>query len=228
MDYSKSGAKLKELLKLENEMVALKWSVDEPDDIKKEEGKSRFCSKLEKASQGEVFYATAQEEECLGGARYAGLKDIHEYPAQVQSGAFLIPRGVYKNIPAVQRSWEKEINIEPGIFKAVIFAPLSKAKFEPDVIFIVCKAKQGMEILHANAYESGEHARGADAAPICSSMAALPYLTGKVTYGFGDIGARKNMDLDEEDIMVSIPESELSRIVSNLTQMRTKIFFKEE
>lgn len=228
MDYKERGAKLKELLKLEKELVALKWSVDEPDDIKKEEGKSRFCTKLEKASQGEVFYATAQEEECLGGARYAGLKDIREYPSQVQSGAFLIPRGVYKNIPAVQRSWEKEISIEPGIFKAVLFAPLSKAEFEPDVIFIVSNAKQGMEILHANAYDSGEHALGADAAPICSSMAALPYLTGKVTYGFGDVGARNNMDLDKGDIMVSIPESELSRIVSNLTQMRTKMFFKEE
>lgn len=93
---------------------------------------------------------------------------------------------------------------------------------------MVTNAKQGMEILHANAYDSGSHAKGADAVPVCSSMAATPYMTGKVTYGFGDVGARKNMDIKPEDIMVSIPASELSRIVTNLKEMRTKVLFKEE
>jgi uncharacterized protein (DUF169 family) len=220
--------KLKELLKLENEPVAIKWSVKEPKNIEKEGEKSRFCTKLEKAMHGEVFYATAEEEECMGGARYSGLKNKCEFPANMQSGAFLVPMGVYKDIPAVQRSWKQNLNVDPGIFQAVTFAPLSKAEFEPDVIFIVCKAKQGMEILHANAYDSGAHGLGADSGPICSSMAAIPYLTGKVTYGFGDVGARNNMNIKPEEVMVSIPASELSRIVSNLEEMRTKRMFKEE
>jgi len=227
MDYKELGKELNEILELKNEPVAIKWSVKEPKNIEKEEGKSRFCAKLEKAMKGEIFYATAEEEECLGGARYSGLKDMRDYPPKIQSGAFLVPRGVYKDIPAVQRSWKYESNIDPGIFNAVIFSPLSKAEFDPDVIFMVCNAKQGMEILHANAYDSGSHAKGADAAPVCSSMAAAPYMTGKVTYGFGDVAARKNMSINQEDIMVSIPASELSRIVSNLEEMRTKMFFKE-
>jgi len=228
MDYNELGNELKELLKLENDPVAIKWSVKEPRDIKKEESKSRFCTKLEKAMKGEVFYATAEEEECMGGARYAGLKDKCEFPSNMQSGSFLVPMGVYKNIPAVQRSWKNNINVEPGIFNAILFAPLNKAEFEPDVIFVVCKAKQGMEILHANAYDSGAHGIGADSGPICSSMAAVPYLTGKVTYGFGDAGARNNMKISPEEVMVSIPASDLSRIVSNLREMRTKMMFKEE
>jgi uncharacterized protein (DUF169 family) len=228
MDYIELGEKLSELLKLENEPVAIKWSMKEPKNLEKEEVKSRFCSKLEKAKSGEVFYATLEEEECMGGARYSGLKDMGEYPANVQSGAFMVPKGLYKNIPAVQRSRENENYINPGIFNAVSFAPLNKAEFEPDVIFMICNGKQGMEILHANAYDSGEHGLGADAAPVCSSMAAAPYMTGKVTYGFGDVAARKNMDISQEDIMVSIPGSDLSRIVSNLKEMRTKMFFKEE
>lgn len=146
----------------------------------------------------------------------------------MQSGSFLVPMGVYKDIPAVQRSWKNNMNIEPGIFHAVMFAPLNKADFDPDVIFIICKAIQGMEILHANAYDSGAHGIGADSGPICSSMAAIPYLTGKVTYGFGDVGARNNMNVNPEDVMVSIPASELSRIVSNLEEMRTKRMFKEQ
>jgi uncharacterized protein (DUF169 family) len=228
MNYNELGEKLKELMKFEKEPVAIKWSVIKPKNVEKEECKSRFCTKLTKAMAGEIFYATLEEEECMGGARYSGLKDMCEYPANVQSGAFMVPNGLYKNIPAVQRSRENETYINPGIFSAIIFAPLNKAEFKPDVIFMVCNAKQGMEILHANAYDSGKHGLGTDAIPVCSSMAATPYMTGKVTYGFGDVAARKNMDINPEDIMVSIPGSDLSRIVSNLEEMRTKMFFKEE
>jgi len=228
MDYNELGEKLNEFLKLENEPVAITWSVEEPQNVEKEEAKSSFCTKLNKAMKGEMFYATKEEEGCMGGARYSGLKDIRDFPANVQSGAFMVPKGLYKDIPAVQRSRNNETYITPGIFNAIVFAPLNKAEFEPDVIFIVCNAKQGMEILHANAYDSGEHGLGADAVPICSSMAATPYMTGKVTYGFGDVAARKKMDINQEDIMVSIPGSDLSRIVSNLGEMRTKMFFKGE
>lgn len=228
MSYNELGQKLNEILKLENEPVAIKWSVGEPKDVRREEGKSRFCEKLMKAMDGEIFYATLDEEECMGGARYSGLKDLREYPANVQSGAFMVPKGLYKSIPAVQRSREHERYINPGIFNVISLAPLNKAEFEPDVIFILCNAKQGMVILHANAYDSGEHGLGADATPVCSSMAATPYMTGKVTYGFGDVAARENMGINPEDIMVSIPASSLSRIVSNLGDMRTKMFFKEE
>ncbi len=228
MEFKELGNNLNELLKLENEPVAIKWSVQEPKNVEKEQNKSRFCAKLKKAMNGEIFYATLEEEECMGGARYSGLKDMGEYPANVQSGAFMVPKGLYKSIPAVQRSREDEKYINPGIFNAIIFAPLSKADFEPDVIFMVCNGKQGMEILHANAYDSGNHGLGADAAPVCSSMAAAPYMTGKVTYGFGDVASRQSMDIPPEEIMVSIPASDMSRIVSNLSQMRTKMFFKEE
>jgi uncharacterized protein (DUF169 family) len=222
------GKKLNDLLKLENEPVAIKWSVRDPDNVRKEEGKSRFCTKLIKAMEGEMFYSTIDEEECMGGARYSGFKDIREFPANVQSGAFMVPKGLYKDISAVQRSRNNEKYMNPGIFNAIIFAPLHKAGFDPDVIFIICNAKQGMEILHANAFDSGTHGLGADAAPVCSSMAASPYMTGKVTYGFGDVAARKNMDINPEDIMVSIPGNDLNRIVSNLEEMRSKMFFKEE
>jgi len=219
---------LMDLLKLDNEPVAINWSVKEPANIKKETGKSRFCSKLEMAMNGQVFYSTSEQEECMGGARYSGLKDMAEYPANVQSGSFMVSKGLYKNIPAIHRSREYESYINPGIFKAIIFAPLNLATLAPDVVFIVCNAKQGMEILHANAFDSGEHGKGADAAPICSSMAASPYMTGKVTYGFGDIASRTNMNIKPEEIMISIPGSDISRIISNLVEMKTKMFFKED
>ncbi|WP_281774458.1 DUF169 domain-containing protein [Methanobacterium formicicum] len=226
MDYKELGRRLKDILKLKREPVALKWVSREPRDIPREEEKSRFCTKLNKALNGETFYSTVEEEECMGGLRYTGMKDPSNFPKNMQSGSFLIPGGVYKSIPAVQRSWKNNLAIDPGIFVAILFAPLTRAEFEPDVIFIVGNATQGMEILHANAYDSGSHGLGADSGPICSSMAAVPYLTGKVTYGFGDIGSRNNMKLKTEDIMVSLPATDLERVVLNLEEMKTKTFFR--
>jgi uncharacterized protein (DUF169 family) len=57
-------------------------------------------------------------------------------------------------------------------------------------------------------------------------MASVPYVTGKVTYGFGDIGSRNNMNLKPEDVMVTIPAGDLERILGNLSEMKTKTFFK--
>jgi hypothetical protein len=67
--------------------------------------------------------------------------------------------------------------------------------------------------------------KSADASPICSSMAATPYLTGKVTYGFAEVGARARMNLGPDGVTVSIPGSELQRIVANLKEMRSKKAF---
>ncbi|HHY00454.1 MAG TPA: DUF169 domain-containing protein [Methanothermobacter sp.] len=228
MDFQKLGEKLKTVLKLKREPVAIKWVSREPRNIPKASEKYRFCTKLDKAMNGEIFYATAEEEECMGGLRYTGLKDPKKFPKNMRSGSFLVPRGVYKSIPAVQRSWKSNMAVEPDIFTALIFAPLSKADFEPDVIFIVGNSRQGMELLHANAYDSGSHGLGADSGPICSSMAAMPYLTGKVTYGFGDIGSRNNMNLKNDEIMISIPATDLERIILNLEEMKTKSSFRRD
>jgi uncharacterized protein (DUF169 family) len=217
---------LRQLLGLEREPAALAWLTRIPKDIPKVTDKARFCTKLERATRGQCFYTTADEEQCMGGARYCGLRDAKKFASGRRSGEFLVAWGIYGSVAAVQRAWRENPQIEPGIFKALAFAPLSSAPFEPDLVFVLCNAKQGMELLHANAYDSGARAVGADSSPICSSMAAVPYLTGKLTYGFGDVGSRENMNLGPDQVMLTIPGSEHDRIVANLEQMRSKKSFK--
>lgn len=216
---------LKELLGLEREPAALRWCTGIPKDLPRAERKERFCVKLGRATRGESFYSTAEEEECMGGGKYCGLCDDRKFPADRRSGEFLVSMGIYRSVAAVQRAWQGNMLVEPGIFEALAFAPLSGASFDPDVVFVLCTARQGMELLHGNAYDSGARGIGADAGPICSSMAAVPYLTGKVTYGFGDLGSRARVGLGPEGVMVSIPGSELARIVSNLGDMRSRKAF---
>lgn len=216
---------LQDLLGLEREPAALRWFTKIPKGLPKADRKARFCEKLDKATRGQCFYTTAEDEDCMGGAKYCGLRDGKEFATGMRSGEFLVARGIYKSIPAVLRAWQGNLFIEPGIFEALAFAPFASSPFDPDVVVVICNARQGMELLHANAYDSGTRGIGADASPICSSMAATPYLTGKVTYGFADVGARARMNLGQDGVMVSIPGSELQRIVANLKEMRSKKAF---
>lgn len=222
--YKELGQELKELLGLEREPVAIKWLSKPPRNIEKEKENSRFCQKLVKAADGDTFYSTVDTEACFGGMRHLGLKDAKEFPENVQSGEFLVKMGVFKSVPAFQRVRKKSVGIESGFFKAMAFAPLVKAEFEPDIIFIICNPQQGMQILHANTYDSGKGAIGADSGAICGTMAAEPYLTGEITYGFGDTGARSFMNLKPDEAMVSIPATELSRVVSNLKEIKSRSY----
>jgi len=219
MEGTETRSALRRLLGLAREPVALKWLTKVPKDIPRLEKKARFCTKLEMATHDRCFYATLEEEACTGGARYCGLRDGREMPRGRRSGEFLVALGLYRDVPAVQRAWKDSLSVEPGIFRALAFAPLSTAPFDPDVVFVLCDADQGMRLLHANGYDAGAHAIGGDAGPICSTMGATPYLTGQVAYGFGDVGARQNMNLAPGEVMVSLPGSALERIVSNLETM---------
>jgi uncharacterized protein (DUF169 family) len=216
---------LKRLLGLEQEPAALAWFTKIPQGIPKVQGKARFCEKLGRATRGECCYTTAEEEQCMGGAKYCGLADSSKFAPGRRSGEFLVARGIYRNVAAVQRAWQGNPAMEPGIFTALAFAPLGRAPFDPDVVVVLCNARQGMELLHANAYDGGARGIGADAGPICSSMAAVPYLTGKVTYGFADVGSRERMELEADSVLVSLPGSCVGRIVANLEAMRSKKAF---
>jgi uncharacterized protein (DUF169 family) len=218
---------LGKILGLEKEPVALRWFTKPPGDLPRLDRPRRFCAKVGQALHGASFYATEAEEACQGGARYCGLRDGKRQGAAHRSGEFLVAMGLYRSVPAVQRAWRRFPFIEPGIFQALGFAPLGSAPYEPEVVFVLADARQAMQLLHANAYDAGAQALGADAAPICSSMAAMPYLTGKLTYGFGDVGARNHMELGREGVMVSIPGSALGRIVSNLREMKAKKAFRD-
>ena len=106
-----------------------------------------------------------------------------------------------------------------GSLKVISFAPLGKATFEPDVVVLICNAKQGLKVVEASAYESGKKATGLAGAPICSGVVAAPFLTGEVVYSLGDSGARRFMKIQDGEVFVGIPAELVPGIVRNLESM---------
>ena len=84
--YKDLSMKIKNKLGLEKSPVAIKLVLKEediPEGIPKIEENIRHCEMVQKAAQGNTFYATAEEQSCKGGAGAIGLM---EPPEKVKSG----------------------------------------------------------------------------------------------------------------------------------------------
>jgi uncharacterized protein (DUF169 family) len=228
METKKSGLKthkyavladdMKKSLQLDSSPVAISFSTEAPAGVKKFEGEMRLCQMLDKVRfDGDAFYTISDNHKCDGGSGSCGMKEMSE---RIKNGEFLSKMGLFSSKRAARRFINSNPRIEYGTVKIVSFSPLEKVIFEPDVIVLICNARQGMLIAEAFSYESGKRTLGMTGPPICSSIVAAPFLTGEVTYSFGDHGARNYMKIKDEEVFVGIPAELLSGIIENLVKMK--------
>jgi uncharacterized protein (DUF169 family) len=215
--YSELSDKMKKNLGLDSSPVAVSFTTKAPEGTEQMKGSLRLCQMLDKVRlEGESFYTVSKCHKCSGGANSCGLRKMSE---SRKTGQFLVDLGLFGSARAARRFIASNPRIEYGTVKAVSFAPLDSAKFEPDVVVLVCDARQGMKIAEAYAYESGKKITGLTGPPICSSVVAAPFMTGEVIYSLGDAGARKYMEIGDGYIFVGIPAELLPEIVGNLDKL---------
>ncbi len=215
--FSELSVRLKKKLGLDCFPVAISFEQKIPPDMEQLKGSLRLCEMLDKARlEGESFYSVSKCHKCSGGASSCGLRKMSSHR---KSGQFLVDLGLFGTARAARRLIESNPGIEFGTVKGVSFAPLDSAKFEPDVIVLICNACQAMKIAEAFAYESGKKITGLTGPPICSSVVAAPFLTGEVIYSLGDAGARKYMDIGDDNLFVGIPSELFTEIVDNLDKL---------
>ena len=131
--YDMVSRELKEKLGLDKSPVAIKFVLREediPERIEKIGENIRHCEMVQKAAQGEMFYATGEEQMCKDGAAAIGLM---EAPEKIKTGEFYQSLGRFKSLGSAKRTMEAIPKIDP-IMKAIIYAPLENVKFDPDVI----------------------------------------------------------------------------------------------
>lgn len=216
--YAAFSGVLKKLLKLDNSPIAIAFSNVAPKAVEQRKGVKRLCGMLDSVRfDGEIFYTTVENHECDGGSGSCGMKEMSE---RIKTGEFLCKMGLFGSPRAARRFINANPRIETGTVKIVSFSPLEKLIFEPDVVAIICNAKQAMILLEAYAYENGKRAMGMAGPPICSSIVAAPYLTGEVTYSFGDHGARNYMRIKDDEVFIGIPAELMSTIMDNLGKLK--------
>jgi len=214
--YKELNDRLKKVLNFKGSAVAVALSNDKPE-LERLNEKIRLCEMLNEAlNEGRSFYTSSEEHACDGGAYHIGLREM---PVELRSGEFLYKRvGIFGSARAARRYFGSNQGIEPGTLKYASFSPLDKADFEPDVVILVCSAKEGMRAVEASAYESGKAAEG-KSGPICSTIVAVPYLTGDIVYTLGDLAGRRFSKIDDAEIFIGVPFEKMDELVNGLEKI---------
>jgi len=215
--YKELSLKIKDKLGLEKSPVAIKLVLNEddiPKGIPKIEEHIRHCEMVQRAAQGNIFYATAEQQACKGGAGAIGLM---EPPEKVKSGEMYYSLGRFSSLGSAKRTVDAIPKIDP-IMKAIAYAPLETAPFDPDVVVIICNPKQAMQLAQAMVYTLGGRfeADFAGIQSICGDAVAGPYTTKRPNITLGCSGSRKFADIKPDEVIVGMNGENVGCVVNAL------------
>lgn len=218
--YSLVSDKIKEHLKLSKSPVALKFVLREediPEGIEKIGDGARHCELVQKASQGNIFYTTAEEQTCKGGASALGLM---EAPEKVKTGEMYQSLGRFSSLGSAKRTVEDIPKIEPMMY-ALVYAPLERAEFDPDVIVIICNPAQAMKLAQAMVYTLGGRVEAdfSGIQSVCADAVAGPFTLKRPNITMGCSGSRKYAEIKPDEVIVGLNGENIGCIVNALENM---------
>ena len=113
-----------------------------------------FCERIKEAQQrGAPFYINKENiEECVGKF-LLGMEEMAPFAESGQIGAAL---EIYQEPRVNSRLYLSVPRFEKGIVNYVVFSPLDKLAFEPDVLIITANHSQSEIVMRAMSYSTGE------------------------------------------------------------------------
>ncbi len=208
-----------EKLELDIRPVGVKYLVRPPDSAGRLDQRIALCEMLKRAQEGDCFYADVENHACEAGPYILGQREIEPQFVSGQYGAGL---GAFKDPRAAARLYHYIPRIAKGVTDYVIFAPLDKLSFDPDVMIFLCSVGQTWLLLRAMSYETGEAWSSRYSAAVgCAWLFAHPYLSGEVNFissGLG-FGMKRRGLFPEDRQFVSIPFDRLPSMLRVLREM---------
>lgn len=212
--------KLKKELNLENSPVAIKFILKKeglPENIFKIENKLRHCEMVKKASEGEIFYSTTDEQLCKGGSAALGLEEL---PKKIKSGEFYYELGRFKSIGSAKRTIDKVPKIDLNSY-GIIYSPLELADFEPDVVIILANPKQAMKLSQAIIYTLGGRMEAdfSGIQSVCADVVAGPFINKRPNISLGCTGSRKIAKINDEELIIGLNGENIGCVINALNNI---------
>jgi len=211
---------LKEKLNLNNSPVAIKFILskeDIPENVSKINNKLRHCEMVKKASLGDIFYATSEEQLCKGGSAALGLEEI---PKKIQSGEFYFELGRFKSIGSAKRTLDKIPKIDLNSY-GIIYSPLELADWEVDVIVLIANPKQAMEVSQSLVYTLGGRVEAdfSGIQSVCADAVAGPFNNQRANISLGCSGSRKFAKIKDEELIIGLNGENIGCTVNALNSI---------
>ena len=204
-------------IKLDAKPVAIKLiktEADLPENYNLIDEKIRHCEMVRKASLGDKFYSTIDEQLCLGGAGAIGLREM---PEKLRNGEKYYSLGRFKDLETAKNLTNK-LSIINDIHWGIVYAPLDEADFEADVVEIITEPVGGMKLAQSIVYNTGEKITPSFAGiqSLCGDAFSNPYLSEGINFTLGCDGSRKAADIKDNEMTVGISKVKLDEVISGL------------
>ncbi|MDP3066591.1 MAG: DUF169 domain-containing protein, partial [Methanobacteriaceae archaeon] len=185
MDRKEQSKILKEVLGLENEPVAVTFTIEK---IKTVQGdKLPICEALRRSADGESFIIDEEASRCPGGTWHCGLMEPPTADGKRRIQRFLTKgEKLYHSVAAFERS--QTINIPPptGLADKILFSPLSEADLRPDVVIFLVNPEGGCRLMHLDCYWDGIPPRIEPSGALCHAVISYSVMTGQTNFSLGD------------------------------------------
>lgn len=217
------GQELIKRLKIRTSPVAVKLIPQGegiPEGIKRADEGMTHCQFVDKARRArEEFYTLSENQICKIGAGAMGLGTV---PEDLVSGELYYKEfELFSTLGASRRTVEMIPTLPPNSTKAVLYSPLEKTSFIPDVVMVVSNPRQMMLLTQAAMYRLGGRleANFAGTQSVCSDGVVQTYKEGKIGVTVGCTGSRAYATLTDEEMIMGIPIELITDVVSGLKQI---------
>jgi uncharacterized protein (DUF169 family) len=199
--------------------IGVKFALKKPDQIPPIKAKAAFCEMIKIAQGGESFYAARDDHECKAGLIPLGLSEPDPISESGQIGPKL---GVYDDARANRSIYAHMYKVGKNTVRYVVFAPLDKLSFSPDLLIITASPYQAEIILRAMSYRTGAawNAKGTTVMG-CVYLYLYPYLTGELNLMVTGLhhGMIARQLFPPGLLFLSIPYQILPEITQNLKEI---------
>ena len=220
------GQEMVDYLELKTSPVAVKLVAkgeEIPAGIKKVGEVMTHCQFVDRVRRtGEEFFTLGENQMCKIGAGTLGLNEI---PPEVFSGeSYYKEFKLFSTRGAARRTVEMIPILPPNSTESVMYSPLEKTSFVPDVAVVICNPKQTMLLTQAYMYKTGGRLETSFAGTqsFCSEGVVQTYKEGKAGVAFGCVGSRSYTEVADEEMIVGIPVELLADVVSGLREICPK------
>lgn len=155
----------------------------------------------------------AEDMKCPLGALVAGFAAPNKYYEEGNLCA-----GMYtENEAAGARTEAETEKFVPGEIDGIVFAPLARADFEPEVVIIYGNAAQVMRLVAAALYKEGGRVASSFAARMdCSDHLVVPLRTDEPQVILPCNGDRIFAGAQDEEMAFTLPWSKMGRLIEGL------------
>jgi uncharacterized protein (DUF169 family) len=207
--------------KFERPPVGINYFFHKPEGIEKLDKQLGLCEMVKEAQEsGTPFYITREEENCVGKI-FLGMTG--DEPRHSDGGQLGVKLQLFQKGHANLRLRTFVPSFEKGSVNYVVFSPIDKLTFEPDLLVFVATPRQAEILLRAMTYSTGQmyESRGT-VVGMCASLYIYPILSGKVNYITNGLsyGMNGRHVFPDGLMLISIPYQWIPTITQNLKEMK--------